>query len=221
MIRLDNVSKIYGMNNTQVTALKNINLNIFEGDYVSISGTSGSGKSTLMNIIGCLDSPTAGNYFFEGVPINTIGQSELSTIRNKYIGFVFQSFFLIPGLTALENVILPLFYGGKGKKECIKKAREVLELMDLGDRIHHDSTELSGGQKQRTSIARALVTNPKILLADEPTGNLDSKNTREIMGLFKDLNKKGMTVVLITHDERYANMANKRYKIEDGILQEA
>ena len=221
MIRLKNVAKTYGNNNTLVNALKNINLSVLEGDYISISGTSGSGKSTLMNIIGCLDTPSQGNYYLNKIPVHTLNQNDLSNIRNTYIGFVFQSFFLISGLTAIENVTLPLFYSGLANKESNEKATKLLETVGLGNRLHHYPNELSGGQKQRVAIARALINSPKVLLADEPLGNLDTKNAKEIMELFKEMNKNGMTVILITHDEKYANMANKKYTIEDGVLKEA
>jgi len=204
IIDIQHIQKVYQMGEEQVFALRDINLKINENEYVGIMGPSGSGKSTLMNIIGCLDTPTSGNYFFEGVDVSNMNDNELAEIRNKKIGFVFQTFNLLPRATALKNVELPLIYSGKSSSERIEKAKTTLSNVGLADRMQHKPNELSGGQRQRVAIARALVTNPSIILADEPTGNLDSKTGIEIMKLFADLWRQGNTIILVTHEEDIA-----------------
>ena len=220
MIKITNLSKIYKMGENEVRALDGINLNVKAHEFVSIIGPSGSGKSTLMNMIGCLDVPTEGEYILDGANIKEMSDNELATIRNDKIGFVFQGFNLLPKLTALENVELPLIYQNIMPKERHERAKKALEAVGLGERIHHKPTELSGGQQQRVAIARALITNPPLLLADEPTGNLDSKSGKEIMEIFKDLNAKGNTIVLITHDDDVARQAKRVVRIQDGKLTE-
>lgn len=218
MIKLENINKTYKLGNEKIQALDNVNLNIKEGEFVSIIGTSGSGKSTLMNIIGLLDKPTSGKYYLNNELVNKLNDNELSHLRNKYIGFVFQSFNLLPKLTALENVMVPLLYQGYSNKEASSLAKETLKKLGLSSRCNHLPNELSGGQMQRVSIARAIVTNPTLLLADEPTGSLDSKTSKEIMNIFEELNNKGQTIILITHDMTVASRAKKIYKIKDGVL---
>lgn len=218
MIKLENVCKTYTLGNEKVQALNNINLNVKEGDFISIIGPSGSGKSTLMNILGLLDTKDSGKYYLNGNDISLITDNELAHLRNKYIGFVFQSFNLLPKLSALENVMLPLLYQGYKKEEAKKKAKEVLSTLGLQHRYNHLPNQLSGGQMQRVGIARAIVTNPTLLLADEPTGALDSKTSQELMNVFRELNTKGQTIILITHDINVASIANKIYKIKDGKL---
>lgn len=198
--------------------LRDISLDVEEGEYIAIMGPSGSGKSTLMNIIGCLDTPTSGTYFLNGKDISTATDDELAEIRNFQIGFVFQSFYLLPKLNAMENVELPLLYAGVGKKERRERAIEALQNVGLGEKLDRHSTELSGGQCQRVAIARAMICNPKILLADEPTGALDSATGRQVMGIFDELNRKGTTVVLITHAQEVADYADKVHRILDGKI---
>lgn len=198
--------------------LKDISLDIEEGDYIAIMGPSGSGKTTLMNLIGCLDTPTSGTYFLNGVDISRATEDQLAEIRNKLIGFVFQSFYLLPKLNAVENVSLPLLYAGVSKKERRERAIAALESVGLGDRLDRYSTELSGGQCQRVAIARAMICQPKILLADEPTGALDSATGRQVMDIFTELNRKGTTVVLITHAQEVADYADKVHRILDGEI---
>ncbi len=218
MIKLENVCKTYTLGNEKVQVLNNINLNVKEGDFISIIGPSGSGKSTLMNILGLLDVKDSGKYYLNGNDISSLSDDELSHLRNKYIGFVFQSFNLLPKLSAVENVMLPLLYQGFSKEEAIKKAKEALSSLGLSHRYNHLPSQLSGGQMQRVGIARAIVTNPSLLLADEPSGALDSKTSKELMSTFKELNSKGQTIILITHDINVALYANKVYKIKDGKL---
>ena len=218
ILSLKGIYKNYLTGNIEVPALKNINLEVEEGDYLAIMGPSGSGKSTLMNIIGCLDKPTSGEYLFDGINIETQKDSSLSEIRNKGIGFVFQNFNLLPRQSALENVELPLLYAKVKKKQRREIARSALERVGLGDRINFLPTQLSGGQKQRVAIARAIANNPKILLADEPTGALDSKSGDQIMELFSELNREGMTIVMITHEKAIADCAEKTVVIYDGEL---
>ncbi len=220
MIQLKDVCKYYQVGDDKVRALDHASLHIRPHEFVSIIGPSGSGKSTLMNIIGCLDVSDAGEYWLDGLPIEAYSESELAKIRNQKIGFVFQSFNLIPKLTAEENVELPLIYQKVKKAERQVRVKEALERVGLSHRAKHLPTELSGGQQQRVAVARALVTNPSLILADEPTGNLDSKTTREIMGMFHDLHQQGNTIVLITHDNDIARQAARVIHILDGKISE-
>ena len=218
MIDLRNITKTYDMGSVQVQVLKGISLNVEEGEFISIIGPSGSGKSTLMNIIGCLDVPTGGEYLLDGKEISTYNEKQLSKIRNQKIGFVFQKFNLLPKLTAFENVELPLIYRGMSHKERRQRSLDALEKVGLTDRMSHNPTELSGGQQQRVAIARALAGNPPVLLADEPTGNLDSISGSEVMKLIKQLSNEGKTIVLITHDTDIAKAAKRTITIKDGLL---
>jgi putative ABC transport system ATP-binding protein len=219
MIELDEVTKVYRMGSVEVEALKGVSLRVDEGEFVAIMGASGSGKSTLMNIIGCLDLPTSGRYLLDGVDVRGLNDNQLAAVRNLKIGFVFQSFNLIPRSTAAHNVEMPLIYAGLGggRKE---RALAALEAVGLADRARHQPSELSGGQQQRVAIARALVTEPAILLADEPTGNLDSDSSVEIMGLLRELNEQGRTVVLITHERDIAAFAQRVVRLRDGLVVE-
>lgn len=218
MIDIKNVCKYYTMGDTVVKALDDINLSIDENEFISIIGPSGSGKSTLMNILGCLDIPDSGSYIFDNVNVENASENELSLIRNRQIGFIFQNFNLLPKLNAVENVEVPLLYRGINQKECRKLALEYLEKVGLKGREHHKPNQLSGGQQQRVAIARALVGSPKIILADEPTGALDSKTSAELMGFIKELHKKGQTIILITHDPNVAKQAERIITIRDGKL---
>lgn len=218
MIQISNMSKIYKMGNNEVKALNNISLHIKQHEFVAIIGPSGSGKSTLMNMLGCLDTPTSGTYILDGHEISKLDDDELADIRNKKIGFIFQGFNLLQKLTALENVELPLIYQGIGSKQRHKRSSEALEIVGLGDRIHHRPTELSGGQQQRVAIARALVSDAPIILADEPTGNLDTKSGAEIMRILHELNSNGNTIILITHDNGVAQQAKRIVRIQDGEI---
>ena len=220
MIHITDLCKTYKMGENEVHALNHINLEIKEHEFVSIIGPSGSGKSTLMNMLGCLDVPTSGEYILDDKPIKKMSDDELAEIRNNKIGFVFQGFNLLPKLTAIENVELPLIYQSVSAKERHERAKKALESVGLGARINHKPTELSGGQQQRVAIARALITNPPLILADEPTGNLDSSSGKEIMQIFKELNEKGNTIVLITHDNDVAKQAKRVIRIQDGKLSE-
>ena len=220
MIDMQHLDKSYWADKTEVPVLHDICLTVEEGEYVSIMGPSGSGKSTLMNIIGCLDVPSAGTYSLNGEVISEKSDKEMSKLRNSTIGFVFQNFNLLPRETALENVALPLLYGGVGRKERTQRAREELEKVGLGDRLTFFPTQLSGGQKQRVAIARAMVGKPKLLLADEPTGALDTASGKQIMELFRQLNKEGVTIVMITHEPEIAAYADRILYIRDGMLQE-
>jgi len=218
IIRIENLSKVYKNGSIKVEALKKINFIVERGEFVSVMGPSGSGKSTLMNIIGCLDRPSGGLYELDGVKLSTLEDNELAKIRNLKIGFVFQSFNLLPKFSALKNVELPMIYAGVGKKERRRKAMEALERVGLAGRVHHRPNELSGGQKQRVAIARSLVNSPAIILADEPTGNLDSASGEEIMGIFQDLNKEGVTIVLVTHEPDIAEHTKRKIAFRDGNL---
>jgi len=220
MIELYNIYKIYKMGANEVYALNDVSLRIDKFEFTAIVGPSGSGKSTLMNILGCLDTPTSGKYILDGKEVSQMNDNQLADIRSNKIGFVFQSFNLIQKLTALENVELPLIYKGVSAKERHKRAKKALEMVGLSDRMHHKPFELSGGQQQRVAIARALVTEPPIILADEPTGNLDSKSGKEVMDILKDLHAKGNTIVLITHDNNIANNAKRKIRIQDGQIVE-
>lgn len=220
MIDMQHLNKSYWADKTEVPVLKDVCFTVEEGEYVSIMGPSGSGKSTLMNIIGCLDVPSAGTYLLNGESVSEKSDSEMSKLRNSTIGFVFQNFNLLPRETALENVALPLLYGGVGRKERTERARQALEDVGLGDRLTFFPTQLSGGQKQRVAIARAMVGKPKLLLADEPTGALDTASGKQIMELFRELNKQGVTIVMITHEPEIAAYADRTLYIRDGQLSE-
>jgi putative ABC transport system ATP-binding protein len=219
MIRTHGLQKHYVMGAETVRALRGVDLEIERNEYVAIMGPSGSGKSTLMNLIGCLDTPTAGEFILNGHPVAGLDDDELARIRNREIGFVFQTFNLLPRSTALENVELPLVYGGVGKKERKERAAEALRSVDLGDRMHHKPNELSGGQRQRVAIARALVTRPSIILADEPTGNLDSRTSGEIMALFARLHADGQTIIMVTHEHDIAAHAERVVTLRDGVIE--
>ena len=219
IIKLEDIQKSYFMGSQAIPVLKGITLDILKTEYVALMGPSGSGKSTLMNILGCLDSPTGGRYILNGKDVSKMLDDDLATVRNTEIGFVFQQFNLLPRLTAVENVALPLVYAGIGKKERLERALEALKKVDLADRGHHKSNELSGGQIQRVAIARALVNNPSILLADEPTGNLDSKTSVEVMRIFGKIQEAGNTVVLVTHEEDIAGYAHRIVRLRDGLIE--
>jgi putative ABC transport system ATP-binding protein len=217
-IEITDIYKIYKMGTTEIHALDGIDCKIEKGEYVALMGPSGSGKSTLMNMIGCLDTPTSGSYILNGKDVSKRTDDELAEVRNKEIGFVFQSFNLLPRTTALENVALPLIYAGVPKKERLERAQVALNKVGLGDRSMHKSNELSGGQRQRVAIARALVNNPSIVLADEPTGNLDSKSSMEIIELFDKIHKEGNTVIMVTHEENVAAHAKRIIRLLDGKI---
>jgi putative ABC transport system ATP-binding protein len=219
VIKVKELNKVYFMGNTRVNALQSITLDISRNDYVALMGPSGSGKSTLMNLLGCLDSPTGGDYLLNGTNVSSMGDADLAEVRNRQIGFVFQTFNLLPRMTALENVALPLVYGGLRKSRRIERATEVLEAVGLGDRMDHKPNELSGGQRQRVAIARALVNHPSIILADEPTGNLDSKTSYEIMEILGRIHADGNTIVLVTHEHDISQYAHRIIRLKDGLVE--
>ncbi len=219
MIKIEGLTKSYTIGEETVNALNGVDLEILKNQYVALMGPSGSGKSTLMNILGCLDRPTSGDYFLNGPNVSTLSDNELAEIRNKEIGFVFQTFNLLPKYTALENVALPLVYAGWTEEKRLKRAKEVLEQVGLGNRMLHKPNELSGGQRQRVAVARALVNKPSIILADEPTGNLDTKTSHEIMQLFQDIHDLGNTVILVTHEEDIAAHAHRIIRMRDGKIE--
>ncbi len=219
VISLKDISRIYKVGTETIYALRSISLDINKNEYVALMGSSGSGKSTLMNVLGCLDTPSAGQYSLEGKMVSNMTDNELAEIRNRMIGFVFQTFNLLPRYSALENVALPLVYAGVSREERMDRAAKTLRDVGLGDRMTHRPNELSGGQRQRVAVARALVTNPAIILADEPTGNLDSKTSEEIMGLFGEIHSKGNTVILVTHEEDIARHAHRIVRLKDGMVE--
>ena len=219
LIKITNIKRNFSLGNEIVYVLKGIDLEINKGEYVALMGPSGSGKSTLMNLLGCLDTPTSGNYVLNGKDVSKMKDDELAAIRNKEIGFVFQTFNLLPRTTALDNVALPMIYAGHSKLERVARATDVLQQVNLGDRMDHQPNQLSGGQRQRVAIARALVNKPSIILADEPTGNLDSKTSVEIMKLFGEIHNQGNTVILVTHEEEIATYAHRIIRLRDGIIE--
>ena len=219
IIDLQNIQRFYKMGNEIVKALRDLTLQINKNEYVALMGPSGSGKSTLMNIMGCLDSPTSGKYILNNLDVSAMEDTELAEVRNKQIGFIFQTFNLLPKLSALENVALPLIYAGVGKRDRLEKAEKILASVGLADRMHHRPNELSGGQRQRVAVARALVNDPAIILADEPTGNLDTKTSIEIMGLFQEIHEKGNTVIIVTHEPDIALHAKRIVKLIDGLVE--
>jgi putative ABC transport system ATP-binding protein len=220
MIEIENVTKVYQMGEVEVHALRGVSLKIQEGEFLTIMGPSGSGKSTLMNLLGLLDSPTEGSYYLHGKDVSGLSDTQLARLRNKEIGFVFQMFNLLPRTSALRQVELPLMYSGIGARERRKRARAALEAVGLGDRMSHKPDELSGGQQQRVAVARALVTQPSIIMADEPTGNLDTKSGNEVLCLFQQLNEQGITVIFVTHDPEIAEYSKRVIQIRDGLVEQ-
>lgn len=219
IIELNDVKKIYKMGSQIIKALAGVSFDIYQNEYVALMGPSGSGKSTLMNMLGCLDTPTSGSYILNGTAVESMTEDELAHVRNKEIGFVFQTFNLLPRLSSLENVTLPLIYAGMSKKERLERGAEVMDMVGLKDRMHHKPNELSGGQRQRVAIARALVNKPSIILADEPTGNLDTKTSYEIMNIFGEIQAQGNTVILVTHEEDIALYAKRVIRLRDGLVE--
>jgi putative ABC transport system ATP-binding protein len=220
LIELTDIGRKYVIGAETIHAIKSVSLTIKKGEFVALMGPSGSGKSTLMNILGCLDTPTRGEYFLNNLRVSDMSENELAEVRNKEIGFVFQTFNLLPRSTSLDNVALPLVYAGIGKKERSEKAQNALESVGLGNRIHHKPNELSGGQRQRVAVARALINSPSIILADEPTGNLDTKTSIEIMGLIEEIHSRGNTIVLVTHEEDIAQHAHRIVRMRDGLIED-
>lgn len=219
IIKIQSIKKYYKVGNQEVKALDGVDLTIYRNEYVAIMGPSGSGKSTMMNILGCLDSPTGGSYILNGTDVSKMNDNELAVVRNKEIGFIFQSFNLLPRYTALDNVALPLIYSGESRKGREERAKVALESVDLSDRMHHKPNELSGGQRQRVAVARALVNHPSIILADEPTGNLDTKTSIDIMKLFDEIHSMGNTVIVVTHEEDIAKHAKRIIRLRDGKVE--
>ncbi len=219
LIKVRSIAKIYQVGTQEVHALRTVDLDIQKNEYVALMGPSGSGKSTLMNILGCLDTPTKGEYHLNGSDVSQMIDDDLAEVRNREIGFVFQTFNLLPRYSSLENVALPLIYKGVGKSERLERAQEVLEQVGLGDRVDHKPNELSGGQRQRVAVARALVNKPSIILADEPTGNLDTKTSHEIMALLDDIHAAGNTIILVTHEEDIAQRAKRVVRLRDGVIE--
>jgi putative ABC transport system ATP-binding protein len=219
VIQLKDIGRSYKVGTQMIHALRSVTLDIYKNEYVALMGPSGSGKSTLMNTLGCLDTPSKGEYILNGISVAKMTDNELAEVRNKEIGFVFQTFNLMPRLSALENVTVPLVYAGVNKKDRNQMAMDALEHVGLKDRVKHKPNELSGGQKQRVAVARALVNKPSIILADEPTGNLDSKTSEEIMGLFEEIHKQGNTIILVTHEEDIAQHAHRIVRLKDGLIE--
>lgn len=219
IIKIEQIKKTYQIGQEVVRALKGVDISIAKNEYVALMGPSGSGKSTLMNILGCLDTPTSGTYILNNTDVSSLTDDKLAEIRNKEIGFVFQTFNLLPRSTTIENVILPLVYAGKSKSERIERGMEVIQSVGLADRTDHKPNELSGGQRQRVAVARALVNNPSIILADEPTGNLDTKTSYEIMALFEEIHEKGNTIIIVTHEEDIAQHAHRIIRLRDGEIE--
>lgn len=220
LIQIEDIGRNYIIGAEEIHALKSVSLNIRKGEFVALMGPSGSGKSTLMNILGCLDTPSKGQYILNGINVSDMSENDLAEVRNKEIGFVFQTFNLLPKSTALENVALPLIYAGFNKKVREERAHKALENVGLGNRVDHKPNELSGGQRQRVAVARALINNPSIILADEPTGNLDTKTSIEIMGLMEDIHAKGNTIILVTHEEDIAQHAHRIVRMRDGLIED-
>lgn len=219
LISITDIGRKYVIGTETIHALKSVSLQINKGEFVALMGPSGSGKSTLMNILGCLDTPTRGEYYLNNIRVSEMSEDDLADVRNKEIGFVFQTFNLLPRSTSLDNVALPLVYSGVNKTNRLTRAKEALENVGLGNRVHHKPNELSGGQRQRVAVARALINNPSIILADEPTGNLDTKTSVEIMGLLEEIHSKGNTIVLVTHEEDIAQHAHRIVRMRDGLIE--